>query len=276
MWQEALVIGTDRLMFLRRYQAISLLTMVCLFYLLCVFTSPLNSFVLANGMYILTLRFLISINLRKSGIISEVKVKKFIDYRIFFNDLRYVLPVSLVALITGRLIYFLGLTGLEDHASALFVTLYSLLSITSFMSSIYKESKAFELTKEVSFAIKFIRHSFLWQLGVFIVSFIILFCLKDLIVDYRPEFEDLGYSRAALFYIVGFLESIMALFAVVLLNNQDYSYVKWYCLIMLGLNAILTLLYFYGGLTVNVLMSLVAVGYLVYCFALLMLLLARR
>jgi hypothetical protein len=68
----------------------------------------------------------------------------------------------------------------------------------------------------------------------------------------------------------------MALFAVVLLNNQDYSYVKWYCLIMLGLNAILTLLYFYGGLTVNVLMSLVAVGYLVYCFALLMLLLARR
>jgi len=269
MWQDALLIGTNRLASLRKIQSLSLVLLISFFYLLNLYYSSITSFILANFISIILLRLIIVIFLNKTNLKSLIQITITPNYHIFLEDIKYILPASVTALVTSRVVYFLGLTSFEEHESALFVTLFSILNMTNFAAMVYKDSNAYELTKQVTLTFPVLKKSFLWQLTTFLTSFLVLFLLKEYIIILRPEIIHLKFITALIFYVYIFLESIAGLFSLVLLNNRDYRYVNWFVILMTLSVIILSVFSVKEFLTITNLVTIVAIGWVIYALFLL-------
>ena len=264
MWQEAVSIGTKKLDVLRKVQSISLILLLIVFYVLSQYNAAIISFIIANGIYIITMRLVLFKILYKYIREALNDISKLFNFRLFFQDLKFVFPVSVVALLTGRVIYYIGLTNFDENLSALFVAVFTIISFTGFAAMIYRESKAFDLTQDIRSISSVFTMSIIWQTAVYILSFIVLFFIKDLLVQYRPELSYMSWKLALVFYFFSYMECIAGLISLVLLNNQKYGYVKWYSLVMLTVVSLLILGSNNKLLSLYNVMSIALSGQLIY------------
>jgi hypothetical protein len=260
---DSALIALDKLLILRKSQIIGFVAMFVTFLIGYFFVQPILLFVISNSAYVLVYR---GINFWKYfRTIAHYQVLSYgFKKKIVIKDFFKIVPASFSAVVLSRYIYLVAITSLGEGYAALFVTTMSILSVTGFISQVYFQSKAFELTKKMVESKLETFVSIIWHIVTYIVSFLFLHIFIDLIGTFRPEISKINIGVIRLLYIYSCLDGLVGILGLVLLNNDIYRYLKVFSFISLVTIGAIHYMILSEKLTLIILLYFLIFSYILY------------